>query len=116
MGEPQTELDPGEGVVKEARANMRRGAEHVGGRLFLTDRRLIFESHALNVQRGSTEIPITGISEVRKAWTRFMGTMPIAPTTMVVTDHEDMDHEFVVRGRPEWIERIERARVAHRLE
>jgi hypothetical protein len=99
----------------EARANMRRGAEHVGGRLFLTDRRLIFESHAFNIQRGSTEIPIAGISELRKAWTRFLGTMPLAPTTMVVTDHEGMEHEFVVRGRSEWIDEIQRARAVGRL-
>lgn len=116
MGEPQTELDSGEAVVREARANMRRGAEHVGGWLFLTNRRLIFESRAFNLQRGNTEIPIRGISEMRKAWTRFLGAMPIAPTTMVVIDHEGAEHEFVVRGRPEWIQEIERARVAHRLE
>jgi hypothetical protein len=116
VGEPKTELEAGESVVKEARANMRRGAEHVGGRLFLTDRRLIFESHALNVQRGTTEIPTAGISELRKAWTRFLGAMPLAPTTLVVTDREGTEHEFVVRGRPEWIGEIERVRVAHRLE
>jgi hypothetical protein len=33
----------------------------------------------------------------------------------VVTDHEGTEHEFVVRGRPEWIREIERVRVAHRL-
>ena len=42
--------------------------------------------------------------------------MPIAPTTMVVTDQDDTEHEFVVRGRPEWIEKIERARVWHRFD
>lgn len=43
-----TILLPGEMTVKEGPGNMQRGIETVGGRLYLTNMRVIFEAHALN--------------------------------------------------------------------
>src|SRR5688572_21922907 len=44
------EADAGETVVFESMASHYRGAEAVGGKLYLTDKRLIFKSHKLNIQ------------------------------------------------------------------
>jgi hypothetical protein len=40
-------------IVKEGGANHFRGKEGVGGKLVLTDRRLIFKSHKFNIQNNS---------------------------------------------------------------
>ena len=45
------QLEPGERILREAPANHFVGPEAVGGWLVLTDRRLVFKSHRLNVQR-----------------------------------------------------------------
>lgn len=43
-----------------------RGWEGVGGRLYLTNRRLVFESHAINLQTGTTDIPLADIVDAKK--------------------------------------------------
>jgi len=62
---------PGEAIFKEGAANLQSGIETVGGRLSLTNRRLVFESHAFNVQTGATIIPLESVDSARKCWTRF---------------------------------------------
>ena len=110
MAEPKTALEPGESMLKEGRANLQRGVETVGGRLFLTDRRLIFESHKFNVQRGSTEVPLAQIAELGTAWTKFLGFLPLFPNTMSVRTRGGAEYDVVCKGRGAWIEAIERAR------
>ncbi len=80
----KTDLHPGETVVRDSRANLQRGAETVGGHLYLTDQRLIFESHAVNVQRGATEIALADVADARKVWTKFLGAIPLAPNSIAV--------------------------------
>ena len=43
------ELRQGEQIIKEGKANLQREWETVGGKLYLTNQRLIFEAHKLNV-------------------------------------------------------------------
>jgi hypothetical protein len=102
----QTELVPGETVLKDGRANFQRGAEAVGGRLYLTDRRLIFESHTFNIQIGTTEIPLAEIAGLRKVWTKFLGVVPIAPNSIAVTTTDGSEHRIVCPKRGEWIEAL----------
>lgn len=101
-----TRLENGEAIVKEGKANLMRGAEGVGGRLHLTDRRLIFESHAFNVQTGVTVISLVNIKSVEKTWTRFLGLIPLAPTSIAVAHAAGETFNFVVNGRDAWIAAI----------
>ena len=39
------DLQPNEKLIKESGANLQRGAETVGGKLFLTNDRLYFDTH-----------------------------------------------------------------------
>jgi hypothetical protein len=109
---PNTPLQPGEAVVREGRANLQRGAEAVGGHVYLTDRRLIFESHRFNVQRGPAEIPLTDITGVEKTWTKFLGAIPIAPNSIVIRTGSGDEYRVVVNGRNQWIEAINAQRGA----
>lgn len=103
---PQTPLQPGEALIKESRANLQRGMESVGGHLYLTDRRLIFESHKFNVQRGPTEIALADVADVRKAWTKFLGVIPLAPNSIAITTAGGQDQRIVCNKRGEWLDAI----------
>lgn len=44
----KTELRQGEQIVKEGAANLQKNIETVGGKLCLTNQRLVFEAHKIN--------------------------------------------------------------------
>jgi hypothetical protein len=100
---------PDEALVKDGAANLQRGSETVGGRLYLTNRRLVFESHALNIQTGATIIPLSAITGVRKCWTKFLNLIPLVPNSVAVSTKEGKQYHFVAFGRQTWIEAIEGA-------
>ena len=50
------ELTENENIEIEGPANLFRGLEGVGGKLFITNKKLIFNSHEMNIQKGQTDI------------------------------------------------------------
>ncbi|WP_198147328.1 GRAM domain-containing protein [Gilvimarinus polysaccharolyticus] len=52
--------------MKEGGANLQKNIETVGGELHLTNQRLIFKSHKINIQTGITEIQLSDIKSVKK--------------------------------------------------
>jgi hypothetical protein len=98
---------PDETPLKDGAANLQRGIETVGGLLYLTNRRLVFESHALNIQTGATIIPLASITGARKCWTKFLNLIPIFPNSVAVSTKEGKEYRFVTFGRQAWIEAIE---------
>ena len=114
LGEPivkisamKSALKPEETIVREGVANLQIGIEAVGGRLFLTDQRLIFESHALNVQAGSTEITLGNIKTVRPCWTKFLNLIPLMPNSLAIETADGQEHRLVLFGRMKWKNAIE---------
>lgn len=105
----KTPLAPSETVLKSGAANLQRGIETVGGRLHLTSRRLVFESHVFNVQRGVTSIPVGEISSVTKCWTKFLNLIPLAPNSLAVRTNRGQEYRFVLFGRESWITAIKSA-------
>ena len=106
----KTSLLPMERLVKQGGANLQRGAETVGGHAYLTNLRLIFESHALNIQTGSTEISVAAIRSMRLCWTRFLGILPLFPNSLEVVTADGTAYAFVLNGRREWMQSIEEQR------
>jgi len=104
----KTALLPGETPIKDGAANLQRGIETVGGRLYLTSQRLVFESHRFNIQTGATLIPLSSINSARKAWTKFLNLIPLFPNTVAVATKEGNEFRFVTFGRKAWIDAIER--------
>ncbi|WP_425640057.1 GRAM domain-containing protein [Algoriphagus yeomjeoni] len=96
------ELSPSEEVEMEGPANLFRGAEAVGGKLFLTDQNLIFKSHSFNIQTGQSAIPFESIAEVsaRK-------TAKLVDNGLRILTHEGITHDFVVVDRAHWIVKLE---------
>ncbi len=100
----ETPLDSNETIVKQDGANLQRGIETVGGWLYLTDRRLIFEPHAINFQRDVTIIAKDSISGVAKCWTKFLNKIPIANNSLAVRTAQDQEYKFVLSAsvRDDW--------------
>jgi hypothetical protein len=100
----KTPILAGEKMVKSGRANMQRGIETVGGRLYLTNQRLVFESHSLNFRTGATILPIASVHDARKCWTKFLNLIPLFPNSILVTTLDHQLYRFVTYGRESWIE------------
>ncbi|MEQ1506627.1 MAG: GRAM domain-containing protein [Myxococcota bacterium] len=105
-----TPVESGERVLRDGAANLQRGIESVGGRLTLTTARLVFESHALNVQTGTTVIPLSEIARIEPCWTKFLGLIPLAPNGLAVTTAAGVEHRFVLFGRAAWLTAIVKAK------
>ncbi|BDH63021.1 hypothetical protein MTP04_31510 [Lysinibacillus sp. PLM2] len=81
-------------LVEKTPANLFKGVQAVGGQLTITDKRLIFKAHKLNIQGGTTEILISDIDSVDKA-----STMKIIPNRMIVKTKDGKVFKFVVYKR-----------------
>ena len=98
----KTELNGNEQIVKQGAANLQKGIETVGGKLFLTNHRLVFEAHKMNIQGGNTEINLSDIHSSAKGWTKFLGLIPLMPNTLAVHTHSGQEYRFVLFGRGAW--------------
>ncbi len=102
----KTSLEPGETLFKEGAANLQRGWETVGGKLHLTNTRLIFEAHRFNVQTGATIVQRSAIAGVDKCWTKFLNLIPMMPNSIAVRRNDGTEQRYVVWGRDAWLQAI----------
>ncbi|MEN3185039.1 MAG: GRAM domain-containing protein [Atribacterota bacterium] len=96
-------LKPGEQVLADVAANLFRGIEAVGGRMKITNQRIVFEPHALNVQRAVLEISLDEVMEVKKRT-----TLGIFPNGLLVRTKSGEDYKFVVWKRDRLIQLIDK--------
>jgi hypothetical protein len=108
----KTELKQGEHIIKQGFANLQKGIETVGGRLYLTNQRLVFEAHTINVQGGTTEIELSNINTTKKCWTKFLGLIPLFPNSLAVFTKTGEEYQFVVFGRGKWAAAIAVGKIA----
>lgn len=102
------DLQPGETLVRQGLANLQRGMEQVGGKLFLTDQRLQFMAHAMNVQTAPLTITLDDVTRVRMRWARFLGFIPLVPNAMGVGTASGTEYRFTVWRRRTWRRLIRR--------
>jgi hypothetical protein len=94
-------LSDGEEVVWEGPANHFRGLEAVGGRLVLTNERLLFASHPFNVQTHEWAVSRTDVLDAGP-----VSTLGVVPNGLLVTTRSGDAERFVVSDREEWTRRI----------
>jgi hypothetical protein len=87
-------------AIKDGSANHYKGLEAVGGKLYLTNQRLKFKSHKLNIQVHEMEIPLNQIVSIEKA----SGFLAFKQINVHVKD--STVEKFVVNNREEWINAI----------
>jgi len=102
----KTELNQDEELIKKGAGNLQKGAETVGGFLYLTNQRLIFEANAINIQGGNTIIDLSNIDSTEKCWTKLLSVIPIMPNSLAVHTKTGDEYRFVLFGRGAWQEKI----------
>ncbi len=92
--------EEGENILFETGANHFKNVEATGGKLYLTNKRLVFISHKLNVQNQELSIPVSEIVDTEK-YKKFgiIDNGLVIPTT-------DYIEKFVVQKGNEWIKKI----------
>ena len=93
--------DAGEAIVFAGAANHFKGIESVGGRLFLTDRRLRFRSHRFNVQAHDESYALGDITHVEPS-----RTLGFVPNGLLVHLKDGRRERFVVADRATWLARL----------
>ncbi len=92
-----------EKMIATVNANLVRGIEGVGGRIRITNKRLLFESHRVNVQDRPEAIMLNQIAEIKKKNLLF----GIVSTGMVIRLKNGKEYTFVVQKREELIQLIQ---------
>lgn len=90
-----------EQIEIEGPANLMRKMEGVGGKIFLTDKRMIFKSHKYNIQNTQTEIPYGSIEDVS---TRK--TAGLVSNGLRISTKDGEEYNFVVYNRDMWVDKI----------
>lgn len=97
----QPELTQDENIEIEGPANLFRGIEGVGGKIFLTNKKVIFKSHKINIQKGQTNIEYSRIKEIAKR-----KTARLIDNGIRITTDSGEEFDFVVNEREKWIEKL----------
>ncbi|SET34291.1 GRAM domain-containing protein [Oceanobacillus limi] len=98
------DLVENESIQLTAAANLKRGKEAVGGKITITNRRVYFKPHAINIQKEPLEFPLEQISNVEKS-----KSLGLIPNVLIVTLNNGNVHHFVVNKRQKIMDYIETA-------
>jgi hypothetical protein len=90
-----------ENIIKEGGANHFKGKEGVGGKLVLTDKRLIFKSHKFNIQNHQDNFDLGQVEKLQATKTLKFLENGLA---LELTNNER--HKFIVDEPTDWIEKI----------
>lgn len=91
------DIEPDENIVFETSANHFKGIEGVGGKLYLTNKRLVFKSHKLNIQNHQFSILLTEIQNFD--WPK---TFRLLNNGLSITSSAGKTEKFVVEEVEEW--------------
>src|SRR5687768_17451596 len=90
-----------ENIIKAGGANHFKGKEGVGGKLVLTDKRLIFKSHKFNIQNHQDNFDLGQVAKLQTTKTfKFLEN----GLTLELTNNDR--HKFIVDEPTDWIEKI----------
>ncbi len=97
----QPTLTESEQVEVEGPANLFRGIEGVGGKIFLTNKKIVFRPHKLNIQKKQVEIEYQNIEEIVKR-----KTAKLLNNGIRIKMNDSRKFDFVVNEREVWIEKL----------
>lgn len=89
-------------VGKTVAANLIKGMEAVGGKIFFEEEAMTFKSHSLNIQNGDTTIFYSNITAVKKA-----NSLGFIPNRMIVITKNGTENKFVVNKRNKLVDFLE---------
>lgn len=90
-----------EEIIYDGGANQIKGREGVGGKLFITNQRILFISHKFNIQNGETTILSENVKNIEKVkLSRFFNT------GILITLEDATTYKFVVNKQEEWFSKL----------
>lgn len=96
----------GEKIIKQGKANKTSILQAQGGELVLTDKRLVFLGHGMNVGNDAANINLEDIVSYGKAST-FLIWMPIPiPNAIRIVTKQGSAIKFTVSGRKKWLNEL----------
>jgi hypothetical protein len=95
------DTDPDEVIVFETSANHFKGFEGVGGKLYLTNKRLFFKSHKLNIQNHQLSISLADISSADR-----YKTLSLVNNGLAIITKQNTTEKFVVEQVDEWLKQL----------
>jgi hypothetical protein len=101
--QPQNEAEE---LIAMFAANLWRGYEALGGRMLLTNQRVLFEAHKLNFQTTPVAIPLSAIETVVPSL-----TFGILQNGITIRCYSGKEYKFVVWDRKRIISIIEECRI-----
>ncbi|MEO6869210.1 MAG: GRAM domain-containing protein [Ginsengibacter sp.] len=93
--------EAGETILFDTGANHFKGAEGVGGKLYLTNKRLVFKSHKFNIQNHELSISLLDIDKVDRY--KILG---LVNNGLSVKTDDNKTEKFVVQQIDEWINQL----------
>jgi hypothetical protein len=94
-------LSEDETIELEGSAKLFRETEWVRGRLVITNKRLIFKSHKLNIQSGEIQLALDNIKETESRHKAI-----VFKNGMSITDNIGQKFNFLVMEQNSWITKI----------
>jgi hypothetical protein len=95
------DTDENESVIKTGGANHFKGKEAVGGKLILTNKRLIFKSHKYNIQNHQDNFDLKQIDTLRTT-----KTLKFLENGLTLELLNNTRHKFIVDEPQDWIKSI----------
>jgi hypothetical protein len=90
-----------ESVLFETGANHFKGVEAVGGKLYLTNKRLVFKSHKFNIQNHELSIKLSDIDKIERN-----KTLGLVNNGLSVRTVDSQSERFVVQQIDEWLNQL----------
>ena len=90
-----------ESVLFETGANHFKGVEAVGGKLYLTNKRLVFKSHKFNIQNHQLSIKLSDIDKIERN-----KTLGLVNNGLSVRTVDSQSEKFVVQQIDEWLNQL----------
>lgn len=95
------DIEPDENILFQTPANHFKGIEAVGGKLYFTNKRVIFKSHKLNIQNHQLDINLTEINSVDR-----YKTLGVDDNGLSIVTNQNKTEKFVVEQADEWITQL----------
>jgi len=95
------DTNPDEDILFQTPANHFIGVEGVGGKLYLTTKRLIFKSHKLNIQNHELSISLENINSADSY--KILG---VVNNGLAIITKQNTTEKFVVEQVDEWLKQL----------
>jgi hypothetical protein len=94
------ELNQNENIIKQGGANLFRSNDVSGGLLYLTNERLIFVPHKMNINTRRQELDVEDIIDLKEVKTL------IIDNGLLIELKNNITFRFVLNNRKDWIHEI----------